>query len=282
MTNHLQKFKTLCLGLAGIAAFYYSFVLWNAIFGDLIYEFFLFLPRPLFSLTTFFLLFFLCRVSGTVIFMPKPKLKAMLVAEDAEPSLSAMVTRAFSLPFVKRVAFFTLITLAEAFLRVQSVFMFLQNADNPIWQAAADKSVYALFAGWCVLAFLIMELPWFFMFYKLSVPGHPDRMDEYRFGTKVFAFVLLVYGVIRAFDAAIPTGDSVLMFITFVILTVSLSLMIWVMMFRRPAACGSCGCPVKAAFKKIFCSCSRPVETKAEPETDEAKAEPAAGTDETK
>lgn len=251
MTNALHKLKLVCLALLGIAAFYFSFVLWDYMFGGWIDDFYLMLPRPLFSLVTLFLIFFLCRVSGTLIFMPKPKLREILCDGNEEPSLSQIVLRAFSVPFLKRISFFVLMVILEMIFRMQAILVFLWNVDNPLWENFADVSMEALIIGWTVAAFLIMELPWFFMFYVLSVPGHPNRIKEYKFGTKLFVFVLLAYIVMRALGIILPSGTLVYDALQ-AVLFVLISFGVWMLMYR-PAALGCCsGCPIRAAFKKII------------------------------
>ncbi len=272
MTNVMHKLKITCLSLLGITAFYFSFVFWDYLFGSWVDQFYLVLPRPLFSLVTLFLIFFLCRISGTLIFMPKPKLKEILYDGNPDPSLSQIVLKAFSTPFLKRVFFFLLAVVLEMLFRMQAILVFLWNTDNPLWEAFAEVSVGTLVFGWAVAAFLIMELPWFFMFYVLSVPGHPNRLKEYKFGTKLFIFVLLVYIVMRVLGAALPGGTLAYEALQSVLL-VLISFGIWLVMYRPSAIhCGCSSCPLKAAFKKLTGKkeAAVPAETKAK---EEVKAE---------
>lgn len=268
MTNTVHKLKVTCLSLLGIAAFYFSFVFWNYLFGRQVEEFYLALPRPLFSLTTFFLIFFLCRISGTLFFMPKPKLKEILYDGNPEPSLSQLVLKAFSVPFLKRISFFVLMVILEMFFRIQAILVFLWNADNPLWESFAEVSVGTLVFGWAIAAFLIMELPWFFMFYVLSVPEHPNRIKEYKFGTKLFIFVLLVYIVMRSLGMILPGGTIAYEALQSALL-VLISFGIWLFMYRPAAVhCGCSCCPVKAAFKKLIGKkeCAAPAETETKEE----------------
>ncbi len=268
----LKRFKFICWSILGVAAFYFSFNFWDMLLGSMIWEMYFKLPTPLFVLITFFLIMFLCRAMGSLFFMPKPRLKAILDNGDPEPSLSQMILRTFSLPFLKRTGMYVLLIAAELFLRLMSILLFMYILDHSyfLWESIAGKSYLLVLISWTIIAFLVMEFPWYLLFYKTSFGGRPNRSREYWFGFKVFLLVLGIF-VIRTvleniFFITADQEPSLYKQILFDLLFIGLCIGLWYLMYRKKWCCTS-GCPVCAKIGQLFrrCSCSAPsVEQKEE------------------
>lgn len=262
----LKRFKFICWSILGVAAFYFSFNFWDMLLGSMIWEMYFQLPTPLFILTTIFLIMFLCRAMGCLFFMPKPRLKAILDNGEAEPSLSQMILRVFSLPFLKRAGMYVLLIAAELILRLISIFLFMYILDQTyaLWEIIGQKSTLAVLAAWTVIAFLIMELPWYLLFYKTSFGGRPNRSCEYWFGFKVFLLVLGIF-IIRTllestlFTSAVAAGQKPFLYILFDLLFLGLCIGLWYLMYRKEWNCAS-NCPICAKIGSFFCrsSCQVP------------------------
>lgn len=273
----LKRFKFICWSILGVAAFYFSFNFWDMLLGSMIWEMYFMLPTPLFILITFFLIMFLCRAMGCLFFMPKPHLKAILDNGEAEPSLSQMILRSFSLPFLKRTGMYVLLIAAELILRLVSILLFMYILDHTyfLWESIIRKSSLLVLASWAILAFLVMELPWYFLFYKTSFGGRPNRSREYWFGFKVFLLVLGIF-VIRTVlenilfitDVAANQEPPLYKQVLFDLLFIGLCIGLWYLMYRAKCCCVS-RCPICAKIGQFFhrCRCDTPaVEPKDETE----------------
>lgn len=189
----LGQIRSVCVAVLRVAAFYALMAgLWFLL-TPLMVELYISTPFAVFAGCGFFLLLFMTRSAGCLIFMPKSRLKAILRDGELSPTASQIVLRLFSWPFLKRVTMYFVLFLAEFCLRVVLInaFLLLINATLAFWANLSMRSIFATNALLFVAAGVVMELPVWAVFYKLSFKGRANRSREYRFGLKLCAFVVL-------------------------------------------------------------------------------------------
>lgn len=194
MRDKLKKIRAVCRGALRVVVFY-ILTMWglfqlSPLFGELYFS----TPFVLSATVSFFLVLFIVRMAGTLVFMPKPRLTAILREGESSPRFSKIAVRFFSWEFQKRLMLFLSLFVAEFIVRLVLVNLFLLLIEKsvPVWANLSMKSV-ALTNGLITLAaFAVMELPCFVLFYKLSFKGHANRLREYRFGLKLSFLTLLI------------------------------------------------------------------------------------------
>lgn len=193
----IKQLHFICRSVVQIAFFYVLMLFWGYLVDPLILELYLNTPFVLFACTSFFLFLFFCRMTACLLFMPKDKLKAVL--RDGQDSLTASQTviRLFSWPFIKRVSLFFLLFVAEFALRLACIPLFLKTVGLtvPLWARLSSVSATLTDALLFAVGYIVLELPSFLLFYKLSFKGRAGRSAEYRFGMKSAAFVLTLLGL---------------------------------------------------------------------------------------
>lgn len=256
----IQQFNFVCRSILQIAFFYALMLWWGYQVDLLVLELYVNTPFVLFACTVFFLFLFFCRTMGCLVFMPKDKLKAILRDGQISPTASQIVIRFFSWPFIKRAALFFLLFTGEFVLRLAFIPLFLKavSLTIPLWAGLSSVSIVLTNTLLITTAYVIMELPFYLLFYKLSFKGHANRSHEYRFGMKLSAFVSILLGLRMAllsletrfpFERAETVSAAVL---------AVLGIGLWYLMYRKDWSFCCSGCPVCSKIKSIFgksCCC---------------------------
>lgn len=255
-----QRFNFICRSILKIILFYALLLWWGYRLDPLILELYVNTPFVLFACTVFFLFLFFCRTMGCLVFMPKDKLKAILRNGQISPGASEIVIRLFSWPFIKRTTLFFLLFAAEFVLRLASILLFLKTVSLAVPFLAWLGSVSIILTNVLLIAtgYIIMELPFYLLFYKLSFKGHANRSNEYRFGIKLAAFVLILLGL-RMLQVSLETrfqfeDVEIVSAGTLAVLGTG----IWYLMYRKDWSFCCSNCPVCSKIKSIFgksCCC---------------------------
>ena len=250
----IQYAKTICWNTLRVAFFYLAMLWWGFQLDPMISKLYTVTPFIVFASVVLFLFLFLCRETGCFIFMDKSRLKAILRNGETEPTASQIALRLFSWPFLKRVSlFFGLFTL-EFYLRLLTIRLFLMTIDAtlPFWEKITNISEILLYAVMFLTAYVIMELPTWGLFYKLSFKGHANRSQEYRFGLKLSLLVALIIAL-RLLSLYLTEGSSVAIETMSLALFAVLSFGLWFLMYRKKCCCCTQGgCPICNAIKALF------------------------------
>lgn len=238
-----RKIKKICLSVLGVAAFYVLLVAVCSLFVPLFTELYLYMPFIFFAPIAFFFTMFLARETACLVFMPKPRLKAVIRDGQAEVSASQVVLKVFSWAFLGRVCMYFGLFVLETVCRLFSVSLFLTaaNAALPALETVGGISDMLLIALVALAAFAIMELPWYALFYRVSFGGRANRRTEYRFGLKAFAFMvaaLIVQMLLQ--PLSVRFADSSAAQYLLLALWVALSFGVWVLMYEKPWKQGNC------------------------------------------
>lgn len=187
-----RNIKKICWGVLGVAVFYVLLQALAAVFLPFFMQLYLFIPFVFFAPIAFFFTMFLARETACAVFMPKPRLKAVIRDGQAEVSASQVVLKVFSWAFLKRIAMYFGLFVLELVCRIAAIRLFLMLADVSLsgLAAVADKSEMLLIVLVTLAAFAVMELPWYALFYRVGFGGRANRSSEYRFGLKAFVFML--------------------------------------------------------------------------------------------
>lgn len=194
MRDKLKKIRAVCLNALRVVVFYVlamaGLFQLSPLFGELYFS----TPFVLSATVSFFLILFVVRTAGTLVFMPKPKLTAVLRGGDVSPRFSKIAARFFSWECQKRLMLFLSLFVAEFVVRLVLVNLFLLLIEKsvPVWANLSMKSIALTNGLIALLAFAVMELPCFGLFYKLSFKGRANRLREYRFGLKLSFLTLLI------------------------------------------------------------------------------------------
>lgn len=238
-----HKIKKICIGILGIAAFYALFLAVCSLFVPLFTELYLYMPFVFFAPIAFFFTMFLARETVCLVFMPKPRLKAIIRDGQAEVSASQVVLKVFSWAFLGRIFMYFGLFVLEMICRLVAINLFLLavNAALPMLEAVSETSDMLLIAILAISAFVMMELPWYALFYRVSFGGRANRRTEYRFGLKAFAFMvaaLIVQLLLQ--PLSIRFADSTAAQYLLLALWGALSFGIWVLMYKKPWKQGNC------------------------------------------
>ena len=249
----IQRLKTVCWNTLRVAVFYLLMIWWGFQLDPMMSELFAITPFIVFACVALFLFLFLCRETGCFVFMEKSRLKAILRNGETEPTASQFVIRFFSWPFLKRVCLFFGLFVLEFYLRLLTVKLFLMTiqATIPFWEKVTDVSEYLLYPLILLAAYVIMELPAWLLFYKLSFKGRSNRSYEYRFGLKLSFLVALITGL-RFLSLYLTADASSAVELSAFILFAAASLGLWFLMYRKKCVCAQNGCPIYKAAKKLF------------------------------
>lgn len=256
----IQQFNFVCRSILQIAFFYALMLWWGYQVDPLVLELYVNTPFVLFACTVFFLFLFFCRTMGCLVFMPKDKLKAILRDGQISPTASQIVIRLFSWPFIKRTALFFLLFVAEFALRLFFIPLFLKavSLTIPLWAWLSSFSIILTNTLLIATAYIIMELPFYLLFYKLSFKGHVNRSYEYRFGMKLAAFVSILLGLrmaLMSLETHFSFKGSEL--VSAGALAVS-GIGLWYLMYRKDWSFCCNGCPFCSKIKSLFgktCCC---------------------------
>lgn len=250
----IQQFNFVCRSILQIAFFYALMLWWGYQVDLLVLELYVNTPFVLFACTVFFLFLFFCRTMGCLVFMPKDKLKAILRDGQISPTASQIVIRLFSWPFIKRAALFFLLFVAEFALRLVFIPLFLKavSLTIPLWAWLSSFSIILTNTLLIATAYIIMELPFYLLFYKLSFKGHANRSHEYRFGMKLAAFVSILLGLRMALlflETHFSFKGSEL--VSAGALAVS-GIGLWYLMYRKDWSFCCSNCPFCSKIKSLF------------------------------
>ena len=250
----IQQFNFVCRSILQIAFFYALMLWWGYQVDLLVLELYVNTPFVLFACTVFFLFLFFCRTMGCLVFMPKDKLKAILRDGQISPTASQIVIRLFSWPFIKRTALFFLLFVAEFALRLFFIPLFLKavSLTIPLWAWLSSFSIILTNTLLIATAYIIMELPFYLLFYKLSFKGHVNRSYEYRFGMKLAAFVSILLGLrmaLMSLETHFSFKGSEL--VSAGALAVS-GIGLWYLMYRKDWSFCCNGCPFCSKIKSLF------------------------------
>jgi len=249
----MQRLKTVFLNTLCVAVFYLLMMWWGFQLDPMMSELFSVTPFIVFACVALFLFLFLCRETGCFIFMEKSRLKAILRNGETEPTASQFVIRFFSWPFLKRVCMFFILFILEFYLRLLTVKLFLITiqATLPVWEKVTNISEYLLYPLMLLTAYVIMELPAWLLFYKLSFRGHSNRSHEYRFGLKLSFLVALIIAL-RFLSLYLTADASPALELLAFILFAAASFGLWFLMYRKKCVCARNGCPIYKAAKNLF------------------------------
>lgn len=249
----IQYMKSIFWNTFRAVAFYLIMMWWGFQLDQMMSELYVITPFVVFACVSLFLFLFLCRETGCFIFMDKARLKAILRNGELEPTASQIVLRLFAWPFLKRVSMFLGLFVLEFYLRLFTIKLFLITiqASLSFWERITNISEGLLYVLILLTAYVIMELPAWLIFYKLSFKGHSNRSYEYRFGLKLSVLTALIIGLrvlsLSLTADASATVDSIA-FIAFAVLSFGL----WLLMYRKKCRCGQGGCPICNAVKALF------------------------------
>ncbi|MBR1778683.1 MAG: hypothetical protein IJ752_08910 [Alphaproteobacteria bacterium] len=249
----LQKIRNICWNTLRVVIFYLLFLWWGFQLGPMLDELFISVPFIVFISVTLFLSLFLCRETGCLIFMSKGRLMAILKNGEIEPTASQIILRLFSWPFLKRVCMFLGLFVLEFYLRLFLIKLFLITiqASLSFWEKVTNVSEGLLYPLMLLAAYVIMELPAWLLFYKLSFKGHSNRSYEYRFGMKLSVLVIIVIGLRLLTSFLTAESSSVAGFFA-VVLFALCSFGAWYLMYRRKCCCARSGCPICRVIKGLF------------------------------
>ena len=250
----IQQFNFICRSVLQIVLFYLLLSWWGYQIDLLVLDLYASTPFILFACCVFFLFLFFCRTMGCLVFMPKEKLKAILQDGEISPPLSQFVLKIFSWSFIKHLLIFFFLFVCEFILRLAFIPLFLKSVSMtiPFWAWLSSFSVVLTNILLIVTAYVIMELPFYLLFYKVSFKGHRNRSFEYSFGLKLSVFVLILL-VLHFFskpllaDLSQTTGTVS----SLIILTI-LGTGIWYLMYRKKWSFCCRECPICSYIKKIF------------------------------
>lgn len=238
-----RTIKKICWAGLGIVAL--CTVLWAATapFVPLFAELYLYLPFIFFAPIAFFFTMFLARETACLVFMPKPRLKAVIRDGQTEVSASQVVLKVFSWAYLKRIGLYFGLFILETVCRILSIRLFLTIATMSMGFLAAvsEKSDMLLIVLVVLAAFAVMELPWYFLFYRVAFGGRSNRSSEYRFGLKAFAFmvaVLIVQILLQPLSMRFD-DDSAVQYLL-LCLWAALSFGVWLLMYKKQWKKGTC------------------------------------------
>ncbi|MBO4520758.1 MAG: hypothetical protein J5787_06080 [Alphaproteobacteria bacterium] len=256
-----QYAKKICWNTLRVAVFYLVMLWWGFQLDPMLSELYKITPFMVFALVSLFLFLFLCRETGCFIFMDKSRLKAILRNGEVEPTASQIVLRLFSWPFLKRISLFFGLFVLEFYLRLFAIKFFLMTiqATLSFWENVANISEGLLYLLMLLTACVMMELPAWALFYKISFKGHSNRSYEYRFGLKLSLLVAVIIGLRLLFLDLTEGAPSVIEGISLVLFALC-CFGVWFLMYRKKCCCAN-GCPICHAIKGFF----RKKETSSEP-----------------
>ncbi len=254
-----RTIKKICWAGLGIVAL--CTVLWAAMtpFVPLFAELYLYLPFIFFAPIAFFFTMFLARETACLVFMPKPRLKAIIRDGQTEVSASQVVLKVFSWAYLKRIGLYFGLFILETVCRILSIRLFLTIATMSMGFLAAvsEKSDMLLIVLVVLAAFAVMELPWYFLFYRVAFGGRSNRSSEYRFGLRVFAFllgVLVVQFMLQPFSVYYADNTAVQYLLVGLLIVASFG--IWWLMYKKRWKKGAC--PLCNRVKSCFCVYEQP------------------------
>lgn len=237
-----------------VAVFYLLMIWWGIQIDPMISELYIVTPFIVFSCVAVFLFLFLCRGTGCLLFMEKSRLKAILRNGEPEPTASQLFLRLFSFPFLKRVTLYFVLFVLEFYLRLLCIKLFLMFVQGtlPFWEKITGVSEGLLCAGMFLGAYVIMEVPAWLLFYKLSFRGRSNRSSEYRFGMKLSFLVSLIIGL-RFLSLSLTADASPAVENVAFVLFAALSFGLWYLMYRKKwCCCNTEGCRICNAVKGLF------------------------------
>ena len=248
-----QQIKTVCWNTLRVVAFYAVMMWWFFQLDPMLSELYVNTPFVVFVCVSLFLMLFLCRETGCFVFMDKSRLKGILRAGEIEPTASQIVLKLFSWPFLKRISLFFGLFILEFYLRLFSIKLFLMTMQHTLsfWEKVANVSEILLYPLFLLAAYVIMEMPAWLVFYKLSFKGHSNRSYEYRFGSKLSVLVALIIGL-RLIVISLTTEASPAVDILAFILFAGASFGLWYLMYRKKFRCAAGGCPICNVIKGFF------------------------------
>lgn len=193
----LATVRKICDAVLRISAFAVLLSVEKSVFSPLFTELYMLTPFVFFCAAAGFFSLFLIRETACLVFLPKARLRGILRDGEIDPPPSKYFLRAFGAPFLKRVFFYLFLFAAETVFRLLSIRLYLNLMGGavPFLERLANLSAAWPFAASLTAGFLIMELPCYELFYKYSFRDRLNRSHEYRFGLKVFAYLLLLYVV---------------------------------------------------------------------------------------
>lgn len=248
-----QRLQTICWNTFRVVIFYLLMMWWGVQLDPMMSELYVITPFIVFASVALFLFLFLCRETGCFVFFPKNRLKAILRDGETEPTASQIVLKLFSWPFLKRVIQFLGLFVLEFYLRLFSIKLFLIFIQHTLsfWEKVTSISEIILYPLFLLTAYVIMELPAWLLFYKLSFKGHSNRSYEYRFGLKLSVLVALMIGL-RVFSLSLTAQSSSAIDSLAFILFAGASFGLWFLMYRKICCCATGGCPICKAIKSFF------------------------------
>lgn len=251
--TRIQRLRTVCLNTLRVILFYAAMMWWFFQLDPMLSELYVNTPFIVFACVSLFLMVFLCRETGCLLFMDKSRLTGILRAGEIEPSASQIVLKLFSWPFLKRVCMYLGLFILEFYARLFAIKLFLITVQHTLsfWEKITDVSELLLYPLFLLTAYAVMELPAYLVFYKLSFKGRANRSYEYRFGMKLSLFVALIVGL-RLLSLSLTANASSAVDFFAVIIFAILGFGLWYLMYRKKCCCAQGGCPIRRFFKSLF------------------------------
>ena len=187
--------RKICIAVLQIVAFIGLLTGAKAFFSPLFTELYMLTPFVFFCTAAGFFSLFLIRQAACLAFLPKARLKGILRDGEIAPSPSKYFSRVFGAPFLKRGFLYVFLFSVEALFRLLSIrlYLILTGYAVPFLERLANQSAVLPFLVSLAAGFLIMEFPFYEVFYKHAFANASNRLYEYRFGLKAFLYVLLLY-----------------------------------------------------------------------------------------
>lgn len=249
----MHRLRIVCFNILRVIAFYAAMMWWFFQLDPMLSELYVNTPFVVFVCVSLFLMLFLCRETGCLVFMDKSRLKGILRAGEPEPTTSKIVLNLFSWPFLKRICMFLGLFVLEFYLRLFLIKLFLITIQHTLsfWEKVTNFSEGLLYVLFLLTSYVIMELPAWLTFYKLSFKGRSNRSYEYRFGLKLSVLTALIIGLRLAAISLTAEASSAVDVLAF-ILFAGASFGLWYLMYRKKFCCMAGGCPICNTVKAFF------------------------------
>ena len=192
--SKVKKIQLVCFNILKIALFCVFMAFWVYQFKTPLSDLSANTPFTFLFYPVFFLFLFFCRTMGCLVFMPKNTLKTIVYQRMLFLAFPQLLSRIFSKDVFKHLLSCLFLFASELLLRLLSISIFLKiiTFSIPFLNFTTPLKVVSGNIMLAISAYLIMEFPFYLVFYKFSLKNHSNRLYEYHFGMKLSVFVLLL------------------------------------------------------------------------------------------
>lgn len=192
--SKVKKIQLVCFNILKIALFCVFMAFWVYQFKTPLSDLSANTPFTFLFYPVFFLFLFFCRTMGCLIFMPKNTLKTIVYQRMLFLAFPQLLNRIFSKDVFKHLLSCLFLFASELLLRLLSILLFLKTITffTPFLNFTTPLKAVSGNIMLAISAYLIMEFPFYLVFYKFSLKNHSNRLYEYHFGMKLSVFVLLL------------------------------------------------------------------------------------------